>query len=492
MKYIALLFCLILNSLLLYAETFIVHNDSTHYNVSHAANLASPGDTILVLGDLDGGDYVENLHGEPGNEIVITGEIDKENLISGGTTAIHFVNITYVKLRYLSFEGQTGNGINIDDGGDYSTPSEYVEISNCDWLGMAADGNNDELKLSGLDNFVIQNCKFRNGAAGGSIIDMVGCHNGIIELNEFGEGGSNCIQAKGGTADITIRRNFFLDGGQRSINIGGSTGLQFFRPLGESFESARILVYSNVFVGSMAPVAFVGTLNSRVINNSFYEPEKWVFRILQENTEPGIQTCADNEFSNNICFVTDASSVYAVNIGPNTAPETFIFNNNLWFNVDNPNWNGPNLPATESNGLLNLDPEFVDINELDLSIIPASPAIGAGKHYENIDLDFGGYPFNNPPSIGAIEGNVPNGIFVEDHVSKSIKYKVEGRVINIEALWGTLKEVSVYNMNGGLVKRIKSNGNALSIDMESLHLYKGIYFIAVWNTVEFRFIKMIL
>jgi len=57
-------------------------------------------------------------------------------------------------------------------------------------------GNNDLLKLSGLDYFEIRNCEFRNGAEGGSGIDMVSCHHGIIQGNHFENLGSNSIQCK--------------------------------------------------------------------------------------------------------------------------------------------------------------------------------------------------------------------------------------------------------------------------------------------------------
>ena len=87
-------------------------------------------------------------------------------------------------------------------------------------------------------------------AAGGSGIDMVGCHHGIIKGNYFENMGSNSIQAKGGTQHITIEGNFFRNGGQRPLNLGGSTGLPFFRPIDATFEAADIKVFSNIIVGS--------------------------------------------------------------------------------------------------------------------------------------------------------------------------------------------------------------------------------------------------
>ena len=92
---------------------------------------------------------------------------------------------------------KTINGVNVDDGGNYDTPTHHIVFRYCQWKDMNATGNNDQLKLSGVDYFQIANCSFENGSSGGSMVDMVGCHNGIFRSNTFNNGGSNSIQAKG-------------------------------------------------------------------------------------------------------------------------------------------------------------------------------------------------------------------------------------------------------------------------------------------------------
>ncbi len=92
---------------------------------------------------------------------------------------------------------------------------------------MNATGNNDLLKLSGVDDFEIRECVFEDGADGGSGVDMVGCHRGLFSRTRFIRMGSNAIQAKGGTRHITIHRCVFEPAGARSLNLGGSTGSPF-------------------------------------------------------------------------------------------------------------------------------------------------------------------------------------------------------------------------------------------------------------------------
>lgn len=370
-----------------------------------AASSISAGDTVLVFDGTysDGAQFLEDLHGTSTGPIVILAETQHGVIFEGGTEAIHLIDCSHLVLDGFRIRQQTGNGINIDDGGDYSTPTHHIRVRNCLFEDIDASGNNDFLKLSGLDSFYVQNCIFSNGAAG-SGIDMVGCHHGIIENCYFDDSGSSGIQAKGGSQFLLIRSNVFADIDQRAINIGGSTGLEFFRPplpdpIVNAFEAADINVFCNVFIGSWSPIAFVGCVHSRVRNNTLYKPENWALRILQETTEPGFLTCGDNEFSNNIVYL--ASDLTEVNIGPDTDAASFLFSHNLWFNESSAAWS-PDLPVSDPFQII-ADPLFVD-PWMDFNLDPASPAIGSGKTFPEPDTDFYGQPFLNPPSIGAVEG----------------------------------------------------------------------------------------
>ncbi|MCX7879920.1 MAG: right-handed parallel beta-helix repeat-containing protein [Ignavibacteria bacterium] len=369
-----------------------------------AAEIAKPGDTLLVEGTLAGGEYIRNLNGTKENWIYILSSERNPASFVGGNTAIQFSDVSYLHIKGLSFASQKLNGVNIDDGGTYETPSHHIIIEGCSWLNMDATGNNDELKLSGVDTFWVVGCTFQNGSPGGSLIDMVGCHYGVIKNSIFYNAGSNCIQAKGGSSNIKIEQNVFINGGQRAINIGGSTGLDYFRPKGAIFEASEIFVYSNIFVGSVAPIAFVGAVHCKVINNTLVNPSRWLVRILQENTNPGFLTCGNNVFANNICyFSNNASNELGINIGSNTSPHTFLFSNNLWYNTDNPNWNGPNKNLTHLNTIVNFDPRFKDIGERDFNLLFDSPAVGKGLDFDEPTIDFVGRPFKKPRAIGALE-----------------------------------------------------------------------------------------
>jgi len=390
-----------------------IHGASLHVGQGHpftdfeqAAAVAQAGDSIVFHAGLHiTGQYFSNLQGNPNAWIYLTNAPGEEAVFHGGDKAIQMSDAAFVRISGLVFEQQAGNGVNMDDGGTYGSPARHVVFENCTFRDLAISGNFDLLKLSGLNDFEILNCTFQNGADGGSGIDMVGCHNGLIKGNYFENMGSNSIQAKGGTQHIRIEGNFFRNGGQRTLNMGGNTGLPYFRPIDAPFEAADLQVYSNIIVGSWAAVAFVGAIHVEVVNNTIYQPENWVLRILQESVDPQrFIECGDNLFMNNLVYLRNNLST-ETNIGPNTRPESFSFTNNLWYNADDPMWDGPAIPVEDLSMIINEDPDFLDPENDDFLIPISSPGAGAGYDANSPELDFYEMTFNSPRSIGAIEAN---------------------------------------------------------------------------------------
>ncbi len=395
-------FFLLLSCFPVQSKTIVVGANKPLKNLVSAVYKAKPGDTIRFLrGIYSGGEIVKNLRGTPEAWITIFADTADRVIIRGGSTAWQLTDPAYLRIEGFTFEEQTANGFNIDDGGDYSTPAHHVQIKNCTFRNIKASGNNDLLKLSGLDHFEIMNCRFKNGSPGGSGIDMVGCHNGKIEACRFENQGSNSIQAKGGSQHILIFRNLFDRGGQRSVNLGGSTGTPFFRPLDAAFEAADLEVYSNIFVGSDAPVAFVGSVRSKVINNTIYKPGRWVVRILQENTDARLVQCGENSFENNLIIYENLRT--ETNVGANTRPATFQFSNNFWFDTSAGQARQPVVPVPEKGTISGENPKLTNSEKSDFRPEKTSPAVGRIKFNGKPETDFYNRPFKTLRSLGAIE-----------------------------------------------------------------------------------------
>jgi hypothetical protein len=368
-------------------------------DLAAAAKEAVPGDTILLHnGTYPGNQSLQSLKGAPGKWICIIAKERGAVIFEGGNYAWHGSDVAYLHIEGIVFTRQTGNGLNFDDGSTYATPAHHILLQHCIFRDMAANGNNDLLKLSGVDDVIVQQCTFLNGATGGSGIDMVGCHKSIIRQCRFENMGANAVQMKGGSSDNLIEACMFKNGGSRAINLGGSTGMDFFRPAVANWEATNLKVYSCVFIGSEVPVAFVGCTRSAVVNNTIYKPTHWVIRILQENKDTvRFVKCSDNVFRNNIIYV-DEQVRTACSIGPRTAPESFIISNNLWFQSSNPAWR-PQLPVVEQNGIMGKDPLLQE----DLSIVGKSPVARAGFPLTHPERDYSGRRFLSLRSIGAFE-----------------------------------------------------------------------------------------
>lgn len=333
-----------------------------------ALSEARAGDRILIGPGVYPGTYRAAGLAGTGKEPVLIAAAEPSDapVFGGGSAAFHLSACSHVILRDLIVRGCSTNGINLDDAGKKDGSAHHLRLENILVEDIGPRGNNDALKLSGLDHFEVTGCTLRGW--GGSGIDMVGCHDGRVSgclfAGKDGFSQSNAVQIKGGSARVRVSGNTFLHAGQRGINIGGSTGLDYFRPKVTPYEAAEVEVSDNVFIGGMAPVAWVNAEGGRVHHNTIYHPEKWVARILQENTGEGFHPSRNGTFEDNLIVVDERVRVW-VNVGGGTAPETFAFRRNAWFASDaggarTVRRHRPQLPAQETDGVYGIDPELAN------------------------------------------------------------------------------------------------------------------------------------
>ncbi len=373
-------------------------------DIEAAMRAATPGTEVrLAAGTYDGGLFLSDVHGSASAPIWLRGEAGAIIDAGGTGEVLHVSEASYFVIEGIEMREGAANGLNIDDGGSAETPTHHVVLRDLYVHDVGTGGNNDCIKLSGIDDYFVLDSRIERCDAGDGI-DHVGCHRGFLHGNTLSELAGGGIQMKGGSADIHVHGNRFSDIAGRGINAGGSTGLEFFRPIDAPHEAARLLVEANVFLrvgaASGAPIAFVGCDGCGFLHNTVIDPQTWVARVLQESTDARFVPSRDGVFANNVIVFDAADLRTFVNVGGGTAPETFTFANNLWFARDDAAFTGPTLGSgipPETGAVIQMDPL------LDAEGRPCggSPVLGAGATRAEATATFDGTCWESPPDIGA-------------------------------------------------------------------------------------------
>jgi len=278
----------------------------------------------------------------------------------GGTNAWQFSRCDGLIVRNIVCRKQTGNGLNVDDGGETQRAVRGVRLQNVTVLETGPRGNTDGIKCSGLTDLVIEDCRIEGW--GGQAIDFVGCRDAVIRRCRISgrDGFSQATgpQFKGGSEDVLIEDCVLVNAGQRPIHVGGSTGVDYFRPPGAKFEARRIKIRRNVIVGGDCAAAFTGVDGAVFEANVVVNPSHWVFRILQETRLDGFPPCRNVVVSGNVIVFRRAGLRAEVNVGDGAAPETFRFERNWWFAEDAPQRSRPTLPGQVVGDVHGKDPKL--------------------------------------------------------------------------------------------------------------------------------------
>jgi hypothetical protein len=182
--------------------------------IAEALSIAQPGTRVLVAGGRYGPvGSVRNLQGTADAPIALVGAGGVVIDTDGEGSGLHLADPQYLVIENIAIRNAFPHGISIDDGGSYSSPAHHVVLRGLSFSRIGNGGNNDCLKMSGVDDFYVEDSRFA-GCNQGEGIDMVGCHRGTITGNTFADMPGTAVQTKGGSADVLIH-------GNRFVRIGG-------------------------------------------------------------------------------------------------------------------------------------------------------------------------------------------------------------------------------------------------------------------------------
>ena len=310
----------------------------------------TPGTVLKIApGTYPGGLFVSGV----ANLTIEALDPAKPPVFVGGANAWHFSRCDGLTVRGLRLRDQTGNGLNLDDGGSLDAPVTGVTLEHLEISDIGPKGNHDGIKCSGLSKLKIRECTITGW--GGQGIDLVGCHDVVISgcalTGKDGFTASAGVQVKGGSSDVVIEKCQLTRAGERPLNIGGSTGAAFFRPQGARHEAARVIARRNVIEGGLCAAAFTGVDGAEFIDNKILFPSKWIFRILQETRDPAFAPCRNVIIKENEITFRRSEVRIEVNVSDGTEPGSFVFAGNRWLAEDRPGESTPKLPVEERGGI---------------------------------------------------------------------------------------------------------------------------------------------
>ena len=343
---------------------------------------------------------VRNLQGTAAAPIALVGRGEVVIDPGGQGSALHLAEPRYVVIEGIVIRNAVPHGMNIDDGGSYDSPASHVVLRNVSFERIGDGGNNDCLKLSGVNHFHVERSRF-TGCNQGEGIDMVGCHHGVIAGNTFADMPGSAVQTKGGSSDVLIHGNRFLRIGQRAVNFGGHTGTPYFRPLDSTHEAARIRAIANLIEGTGGtPVVFSGCRDCVFAEQ--HDRRSRRLRGTDRRGERGPRTRRARLVRRQNLIVFERRRLRGfVDVRDGARAATFTFGWNLWHVRDDADFRGPRyrggLPP-EQNPIVGRDPGL----DARRRPGPGSPAFGAGQAVPGgLPGDFDRRPYAEPPAIGA-------------------------------------------------------------------------------------------
>jgi hypothetical protein len=293
--------------------------------IAQALKAAQPGDHVNVAaGTYDCADtYVDGTAGAARGTMAAPiwvsaaagAVVDCGDPTQGATSALQLHGVSYLVVEGLELRNASGHVLHVD-GQSTGVLFKGVFAHRAGLACLKASQSDDvsvegsELADSGLS------ADLAASNASGQILDYVGVHGAHVSRSKLhgaagngaGSAANVAAQFKGGSHDVVFAEND-VAGAYTAVNLGGSTGAQFFDPPDADYEGKNLVAYANVVRGPMS-VAFaaMGCHACAVYNNTVdAEIDHQAIRALPGNLPGGgASHTVGLEVTNNLFVFTGA------------------------------------------------------------------------------------------------------------------------------------------------------------------------------------------
>ena len=244
-------------------------------------------------------------------------------------------------------------------------PTTGITLRNITVRDIVTTGNHDGIKLSGVTGFLIDGVQVRNWGTGGSAVDMVGCHHGLVQNSLFQH--DKHVERRHDAAAEGRQQGHYVSRqphraaarcgpGRAGRRLDRGRVLPLHRRRFRLRGRIEIVAEGNVIIGGSSAFSWVNIDGGVFHHNVVHRPYRWVARILNENpgtaiVEPAKRAVARQ--SDRLQRHGRREFSTAVNVGAETLPDTYSFARNRWLNLANPTPAGstPSLPTAEVGGI---------------------------------------------------------------------------------------------------------------------------------------------
>lgn len=374
--------------------------------IAAALEKAQPGDHVNVAaGTYDCADtYVDGAAGAAlgtlAHPIWVHADagavVDCGDPTQGATSALQLHAVTYLVIEGLELRNAAGHLLHVD-GHSKAVLFRNVHAHRAGLACLKASQSDDvSVEGSDLGDAGLTADPVASNASG-QILDYVGVHGAYVTRSSLhgaagngkGSAANVAAQFKGGSRDILFAQND-VTAAYTAINLGGSTGAQFFDPPTADYEGKNIVAYANVLRGPLS-VAFaaMGCHGCAVYNNTVDAPlDHQAFRALPGGLPSGQAShTVGLDVANNLFLFTGGAPQDLFNAG--AADQTGITQaSNLFFAKGAKLAAGfSDVPVVGTPGVvLDQDPRLA-APPADLHLGAGSPALGAGKPLPGFTAD---------------------------------------------------------------------------------------------------------